>query len=199
MIHGVTGQTPQFRTRAQSIMLSRPFWLILFVLITGMLVGCGGPALPLVPKPQGPLPPLTPAAPVPLAQLHWCSNVTATRVQPSFPILLPPTLSADYCLYSVTASSTRFTIRYHHSFYNNSFSLVESMPTGSNGPPGVQSCQFAGPFEPMPSEPYPHSCTGVLSNSQKQLLKIELSAPEAIEDIRSQFQGLQPDIAFLPG
>ena len=80
MIHGVTGQTlPRFRTRAQSIMLSRSFCLILFLLITGMLVGCGGPGLPFVPKPQGTLTPLTPAAPVPLAQLHWCSNITATQ------------------------------------------------------------------------------------------------------------------------
>ena len=164
MIHGVTGQPlPQIRTRAQSIMLSRPFWLILFVLITGMLVGCGGPGLPIVPKPQGPLAPLTPAAPVPLAQLHWCSNAAVTKVQPSFHILLPPTLSADYCLSSVTASDTTFTIRYHHSFYNNGFSLVESVTTVLNGPPGVQSCNFAGGFEPRPSEPYPHSCVGVLS------------------------------------
>jgi len=131
--------------------------------------------------------------------LPWCSNAAATKVQPSFHILLPPTLSADYCLSSVTASDTTFTIRYHHSFYSNSFSLVESKTT--NGPPGVQSCQFAVSFEPMPSEPYPHSCVGVLSNGQttgQELLKIELSAPEAIEDIKSQFQGLRPDIAFLP-
>lgn len=61
----------------------------------------------------------------------------------------------------------------------------------------------AGPGLPIPSkpstnsEPYPQECTGTRSFNG-QLFSISLHASEAREDIRIQFQALQPNVTFLP-
>ncbi len=189
---------PWLTSRPQLIKTSE---LILVLMLTSMLAGgCAGPGLPIPSKPSTNLAPLTPAAPVPLAQLHWCPHTTPTKVQPAFPVLLPATLSADYCLSSVMVSSTApnqgsFTLVYHHSYYNNNFTLLERL--GPTIQPTPFSCRLDGFFEPIPSEPYPQECTGTRSFNGQQL-SISLHASEAREDIRIQFQALQPNVAFLP-
>jgi hypothetical protein len=175
--------------------------LILVLMLTSMLAGaCAGPGLPIPSKPSTNLAPLTPASAVPLAQLHWCPHTAPTKVQPPFPVLLPATLSADYCLSSVTVSSTvpnegSFSLVYHHSYYNNNFTLLERLDPRIQTTPF--SCRLDGFFEPSPSEPYPQDCSGTRSFNGQQL-SISIHASEAREDIRIQFQALQPNVAFLP-
>lgn len=197
MLHATTDQArPQFGARATYRRPSRPIWLLLFWLLTALLAGCAAPGLS---KSPASLAPVTPATSVPLAQIHWCKNAPVTSVQPDFPVLLPSTLSADYCLSNVMVIRTDFLISYTNSFYNNSFSLAEGVTTLPETPPGSQRCgpSLEPTINPKPSEPISHECLGVRSVGQERL-SIQMSAPEAVEDLSTQWQSLQPNIAFLP-
>lgn len=173
-------------------LLSRGKLMLCLCLVACSLVACGG--ITIGPKPQVNLTPLTPAAPVPLAQLKWCSGASPTEVQPSFAIQLPPTLSPDYCLNQASASSTDFSLEYHHNYYNNGFSIREVMYPLLTAQQGL-FCGTGpvGVFQPVPSEPYPHGCSLIQGK-----LHISLAGPEAEEDLKIQLRTLQPNVAFLP-
>lgn len=140
------------------------------------------------------LTPLTPAAPLPLAQLKWCSGTSPTEVQPGFAVLLPPTLSPDYCLSQATASGQTFRLTYRHKYYYNNLYLSETMQDSTLAQQGIVcGTELVGIFSPMPSEPYPHNCS-----ENKGALHISIAAPEAQQDIMAQLLTLQPNVAFLP-